>query len=74
MIIPHQQLARETLDALIEEFVTREGTEYGEQDVPLETKVEQVRRQLERGTVVIVFDAAIATTSLMPADQVPAGM
>jgi len=73
MIIPHQQLTRETLDALIEEFVTREGTEYGAQDVTLATKVEQVRQQLERGTVVIVFDPAIATTSLIPADQVPAG-
>lgn len=73
MIIPHQQLTRETLDALIEEFVTREGTEYGAQDVTLATKVEQVRQQLERGTVVIVFDPAIASTSLIPADQVPAG-
>jgi len=73
MIIPHQQLTRETLDALIEEFVTREGTEYGAQDVTLATKVEQVRQQLERGTVVIVFDPAIATTSLITADQVPAG-
>ncbi|WP_084005493.1 YheU family protein [Gilvimarinus polysaccharolyticus] len=73
MIIPHQQLARETLDALIEEFVTREGTEYGEQDISLDVKVEQVRRQLERGKVVIVFDPAIASTSLMPADSITAG-
>ncbi|BFM19906.1 YheU family protein [Gilvimarinus japonicus] len=74
MIIPHQQLAPETLDALIEEFVTREGTEYGEQDVPLTTKVSQVRGQLERGTVVIVFDPAIETTSLVSADQLPPGI
>lgn len=74
MIIPHQQLAPETLDALIEEFVTREGTEYGEQDVPLTTKVSQVRDQLERGTVVIVFDPAIETTSLVSADQLPPGI
>jgi uncharacterized protein YheU (UPF0270 family) len=74
MIIPHQQLAPETLDALIEEFVTREGTEYGEQDVPLTTKVSQVRGQLERGIVVIVFDPAIETTSLVSADQLPPGI
>ena len=74
MIIPHQQLAPEPLDALIEEFVTREGTEYGEQDVPLTTKVSQVRGQLERGTVVIVFDPAIETTSLVSADQLPPGI
>lgn len=74
MIIPYQQLAPETLDALIEEFVTREGTEYGETDVPLATKVEQVRQQLARRSVVIVFDPAIETTSLVPADQLPPGM
>jgi uncharacterized protein YheU (UPF0270 family) len=74
MIIPHRQLARETLDALIEEFVTREGTEYGAQEVPLATKVKQVHRQLDSGSVVIVFDPAVETTSLVPADQLPPGV
>ena len=37
-------------------FVLREGTDYGERDVPFETKVLQVRRQLERREAEIVFD------------------
>lgn len=74
MIIPHRQLTRDTLEALIEEFVTREGTEYGEQDVPLATKVEQVHRQLDSGSVMIVFDPAIETTSLVPTDQLQPGV
>ncbi len=48
MIIPHQELSPEALQGLIEEFVTRDGADYGERDTPLEDKVAQVRRQLLR--------------------------
>ena len=53
---PHSELSPETLRSVIESFVLREGTDYGERDVPFETKVLQVRRQLERREVDIVFD------------------
>ncbi|MGB3611343.1 MAG: YheU family protein [Cellvibrio sp.] len=65
MIIPPQSLSTEALQGLIEEFITREGTDYGWEEVPLSTKVEQVRRQIERGDVVIVFDTASETVSLL---------
>ena len=54
--IPHDQLSSEALRGVIESFVLREGTEYGARDVPLDTKVAQVLRQIERGEVRIVFD------------------
>jgi uncharacterized protein YheU (UPF0270 family) len=57
MIIPHAALSPEVLRGVIEEFVLREGTEYGERDVALETKVAQVMRQLERRDVFVIFDA-----------------
>jgi uncharacterized protein YheU (UPF0270 family) len=41
---------------VVESFVLREGTEYGERDVPLDIKVAQVLRQIERGEAQIVFD------------------
>lgn len=72
MIIPHQQLAPETLDALLEEFATREGTEYGETEVPLAVKVRQLREQLQRGEIRLVFDPAAETTSLVPARELRA--
>lgn len=56
MIIPQSALSQEALVGVIKEFVLREGTEYGPTDVPLETKVKQVQRQLDRGEVIIVFD------------------
>ncbi|MDO3380588.1 YheU family protein [Gilvimarinus algae] len=71
MIIPHQQLAADTLTALLEEYITREGTDYGETELSLETKVAQLRRQLARGEVVIVFDPAMESTSLVNARDLP---
>jgi len=54
--VPAADLAPETLQALVESFVLREGTEYGVHEVPLATKVAQVLRQLQRGEARIVFD------------------
>jgi uncharacterized protein len=56
IVVPHTELSADALNGVIESFVLREGTEYGERDVPMETKVMQVRRQLERGEAEIVFD------------------
>jgi uncharacterized protein YheU (UPF0270 family) len=40
MEIPHSQLSKEVLDAVIEEFITREGTDYGDRVISLDDKVE----------------------------------
>lgn len=66
MIIPHQQLSREALQGLIEGFISREGTDYGREEVSLADKVAQVRCQLESGDVVIVFDEASESVNLLP--------
>jgi uncharacterized protein YheU (UPF0270 family) len=65
MIIPQSALSAEALLGVIKEFVTREGTEYGAQEVSLETKVRQVQKQLERGDVVIVFDEGSESVDLV---------
>lgn len=54
--VPHTQLSAAALQGVIEAFVLREGTDYGERDVPHATKVAQVLRQLERGEAQILFD------------------
>lgn len=54
--VPHAELAPQTLRAVIESFVLREGTDYGERDATFESKVADVRRQLERREAVIVYD------------------
>ncbi len=56
VVVPYTELSPEALRGVIEAFVLREGTEYGERDVSLEDKVSQVTRQLRRGEARIVFD------------------
>jgi len=57
VIIPHTSVRSEVLRAVIEEFVTREGTDYGMTAFSLESKVAQVLKQLEERKVFLVFDA-----------------
>lgn len=56
VIVPYGELSAEALRGVIESFVLREGTDYGEREVAFETKVEQILQQLQRGEVQIVFD------------------
>ena len=69
MIIPWQDLAPETLDSLIESFVLREGTDYGEHERSLEQKVADVRRQLKNGEAVLVWSELHETVNIMPRSQ-----
>jgi uncharacterized protein YheU (UPF0270 family) len=63
--VPHTELSAEALRGVIEEFVLREGTEYGESDFTLEQKVADVLRQLERGEARIVFDPQAQSVNLV---------
>lgn len=72
LVVPWDQLSADALRGVIEEYVTREGTEYGEDDVPLETKVASVKRQLQSGEVLVVFDAAANTANLVTRQQLAA--
>ncbi len=65
MIIPIEQISREALHGLIEEFITREGTDYGVAEISLDDKVQQVSKQLADGEVLVIFDAATESANLM---------
>ena len=67
VVVPHGEIPPDTLRALIEAFVLREGTEYGERDVLLDTKVAQVLRQLERREAQVLFDPATESVDIVPA-------
>ena len=56
VVVPHTELEAEMLRSVIESFVLREGTDYGEREFSLEDKVRRVMRQIERGEAQIVFD------------------
>jgi uncharacterized protein YheU (UPF0270 family) len=70
-MIPHRMLSPEALRGVIEAFITREGTDYGMHEVPLATKVAQVRYQLDVGTAVIVYDEATDSCTIQPTEVEP---
>jgi uncharacterized protein len=70
IIIPHDKLSQEALLGLIEEFVTRDGTDTGYTDGSLEGSVEMVMRQLKRRDVFIVYDEATGTANIVPKEDV----
>jgi hypothetical protein len=68
-VIPVHKLTPEALHGVIEEFVSRAGTDYGRTEVPMETKVYQVKSMLEEGRAVLVFDDESQTTNILLADD-----
>jgi uncharacterized protein len=64
--IPVSELAPELLLKVIEDFVTREGTDYGFGEWSLTDKVSQVEGQLRRREAVVVFDPDSETVSILP--------
>ncbi|MBI3769873.1 MAG: YheU family protein [Deltaproteobacteria bacterium] len=64
--VAHDSLTPEALRGVIEEFVTRTGTDYGAQEKTIEQKIGDVERHLERGEATIVFDVDAGTTNIVP--------
>ncbi|TFG93968.1 MAG: YheU family protein [Myxococcales bacterium] len=63
--VPHAQLAPGVLRRLIEEFVTRDGTDYGAIERTLAEKVAVVMQQLDAGDAAIVVDAEHDTIDIV---------
>ena len=63
--IPHTQLSPEALRGVIESFVLREGTEYGEREFTLDEKLAHVMQQIERGEARIMFDPVSSSVDIV---------
>ena len=70
--VPLNRLSGDVLLALLEEFVSRDGTDYGAVELTLEQKAGNLRRQLEREEVAILFDTESEQWDLVAADQLQA--
>ncbi len=70
--VPLNRLSEDVLQALLEEFASRDGTDYGAVELTLEQKAGNLRRQLEREEVAILFDTESEQWDLVAADQLPA--
>jgi uncharacterized protein YheU (UPF0270 family) len=65
MEIPFTELTDEALRGVIEEFVSREGTDYGSIDFSFEENIKQIKGQLMAGDIKLVFDAETHSCSLV---------
>ena len=68
-IIPVNKLSSHALKGVIEEFISRKGTDYGAIEAPLETSFMQVKSKLKDGSAVLVFDDQTETTNIFLADD-----
>jgi uncharacterized protein YheU (UPF0270 family) len=67
--IPVDKLSPEALQGVIEEFISRNGTDYGEIEASPETNFRQVKQKLENGLAVLIFDDETETTNIFLAND-----
>jgi hypothetical protein len=63
--IPAERLSAEALESVIDDYILREGTDYGHSDVDIESKRDRVRGELTAGTAVITFDPESETCTIV---------
>jgi uncharacterized protein len=66
MEVPYQQLAPATLENIIVDFVTREGTDVGHTEIPLAQKIEDIHRALREGKVILDYDDVSESCTILP--------
>ena len=68
-IIPVNKLSVEAIKGVIEEYISRGGTDYGAVEALPETNFKQVKYKLEKGLAVLVFDDETETTNIFLIDD-----
>ena len=67
--IPPSRLPAETLHNLLQEYASRDGTDYGEREASLDEKVAQLQQQLRSGGLRLLYDSAGEHWDLVTAEQ-----
>lgn len=67
--VPIENLSEDAVTGVIQDFILREGTDYGAEEVSLATKVRQVLNQLRNGEAELYFDAAAETITLVHSNK-----
>lgn len=68
--VPADQLSAEALNGLIESFVLREGTDYGDAEYDLQQKVSHVKKQLDSGDVAVVFNVELQSADMLTRTEI----
>lgn len=67
--VPMSALAEHTLVALLEEFASRDGTDYGAKELTLDEKVGSLRGQLDASSIVLLYDSDSEEWDLVESDS-----
>ena len=73
VVVPLERISPDTLQRLVEEFVTREWSELADEGYTLDVKVKQVLRQLRDGKALVLYDVISESCNIVPADSVSTG-
>lgn len=65
MIIPFSELSEHALQALLEDFVTRDGTDYGDEEMSMQEKVEHLLALLRKGELLITYNEKLDNCGLV---------
>ena len=63
--VPYTDLSDDALRGVVDSFILREGTDYGDRTFSHEQKVAQVLRQLQRGEARILFDPLDSSVTIV---------
>ena len=69
MIVPWQNINADTLNHLLEEFASRDGTDYGVHETSLADKESQLKTQLQQKQIVVVYSELHESVNIVPAEQ-----
>tara|TARA_B110000503_G_scaffold107690_1_gene160928 strand:+ start:4256 stop:4474 length:219 start_codon:yes stop_codon:yes gene_type:complete len=69
MIVPWEDINADTLTRLLEEFASRDGTDYGDYEISLADKVDQLKVQLQQKRILVVYSDLHESVNIVPAEQ-----
>lgn len=70
-LIPYTSLEADTLNNVLRDIVSRDGTDYGDYDLTIEQKCQQALRALKSGEAVLIFDTESETIQLVAKSSLP---
>ncbi len=69
MIIDPKQLTPQALLGVVDNFILREGTDYGQEEMDYDQKREALMRKINNGEAVITFDADTQTITILSKEE-----
>ena len=69
VLVPLERVDAGVLNSMLEDYASRDGTDYGARELELREKVANLRAQLGNGSLAIVYDLASEQWDLLPQEQ-----